>query len=97
MESELERVIKRRCDAAGYGWVVSEDWRHGPQSPPLVLRPDGTHKPSSQQEARWFSACSFTLPEKEIVAVTDEVHGHDDAREAVLRQLLSRLDRAVPL
>ncbi|MEJ7892357.1 MAG: hypothetical protein WKF94_06925 [Solirubrobacteraceae bacterium] len=86
----VEAAIHARCQTEGWGFVVREDHRHGPNSPEITLLPDGTIV-QPPHDSRWWSACVFTLPHKEIVAVTDEVHGDETAHEAVLRQLLSRL------
>lgn len=91
MTEALEAEISRRCDSKGWAWVVSEDWRPGPASPPIILAADGNVE-KQVSTARWYSACAFALPGKEIVAVTDEVHGDVEARQAVLRQLLARVE-----
>ncbi len=90
MAPSLEDEVNRVCAQAGYGWIMSEDGRPGSQTPPVTLLPDGSFR-TVISEVRWWSACAFTVPQKEVVAVTDEVHGGDEARDAVLRQLLQRL------
>ena len=89
--SEAEAELNRRCKALNAAWMLSEDLRPGPESLPVKLLADGRFD-TPQDDTRWYSACAFTLPGKEVIAATEEVHGGLSARELVLRQLLSRLD-----
>ncbi len=91
--SELEDRLDERSQREDFGWILSEDFRTGPATPPLRFHADGRME-KVRDDTRWWSACAFQPATKEIIAVTEEVHGGESARDTALRQLLERLDAA---